>query len=135
MLKPQPLPFTSFPGGIKDSALYREYPSHVYRHGQYQDIPHVTRLKSLPTNRVFYMDPADASDNDAFDDFYSPIEPEAYIRHRVLPQLQFYESRCIAALHGVSILNAEYCASAEFHRRRPNTSRRRSPLINKALHP
>ena len=82
------------PGSIKDSALYREYPSDVYRHGQYDDVPQKERVKSLATNRVFYMDPADPDDPNAFDNFYSPIEPESYIRHRVLPMLHFYQSRC-----------------------------------------
>ena len=45
------------------------------------------------------MDPADADDPNAFDDFYSPIEPESYIRHRVLPQLHFYQSRCACSLN------------------------------------
>jgi hypothetical protein len=89
---------TCFSGSIKDSALYREYPSQVYRHGQYDDVLHEQRVKSLAKNRVFYMDPADAEDPNAFDDFYSPIEPESYIRHRVLPQLHFYQSRCAGLL-------------------------------------
>jgi hypothetical protein len=87
------LNFYLFAGSIKDSALYREYSPEVYRHGQYEDVPHEMRLRSMANNRVFYMDPADASDAEAFDDFYSPIEPESYIRHRVLPQLHFYQSR------------------------------------------
>ena len=56
------------------------------------------RIQSLAKNRVFYMDPADADDPNAFDDFYSPIEPESYIRHRVLSQLHFYQSRCAGLL-------------------------------------
>ena len=119
------LQITSSTGGIKDSALYREYPSKVYCHGQYEDISHQTRIKSLPKNRVFYMDPADVSDAEAFDDFYSPIEPEGYIRHRVLPQLQFYQNRCSARVHECLALIADDHYAAGCPNRRPSTSRRR----------
>ncbi len=83
-------------GGIKDSALYREYPAGVYRHGQYQDISEEHRLNTLAKNKIFYLDPSDpleSCETERFDDFYSPIEPESYIRHRVMPQLEFYQKR------------------------------------------
>ena len=125
--------FTSPTGGIKDSALYREYPSSVYRHGQYHDIPHRARLKSLAKNRVFYMDPADASDADAFDDFYSPIEPEGYIRHRVVPQLEFYQNRCPRVVWACGVFALQRLlttthAAGCLHRR-PSTSPRKSPCL------
>jgi hypothetical protein len=96
LLPHPPSTFNASTGGIKDSALYREYPPMVYRHGQYQDISKENRQKSLAKNKIFYLDPSDFSDpnnGSEFDDFYSPIEPESYIRHRVMPQLEFYQNR------------------------------------------
>ena len=90
--------------------MYREYPADVYRHGQYEDVSQHLRLKahSVASNKVFYMDPLAANDVEAFDDFYSPIEPESYIRHRLLPQLHFYQSRCSARVSSACLaLRAE----------------------------
>jgi hypothetical protein len=114
-----PSTFNTSTGGIKDSALYREHPPMVYRHGQYQDISEENRQKSLAKNKIFYLDPSELSDTSSgskFDDFYSPIEPESYIRHRVMPQLEFYQNRFKRARTNVRV-----CYNAS-RRRIPSSS-------------